>query len=204
VSEARSDIMVESGIVRSAAFLAAFLAACFFMTGVNASPTGHRQKIPNDTRAKLSELPSSDLQAADPAKERGAYIHGGHSRNWCYWYPIFCYGRNRLDFEAVRADDSLPASSSSSNDIQGPKLRMSNGEEEGERANAGDDVMVIKRQKRFIKGLAKLICKRFPKFCLNMYLGRNRMNIAVGPVNADESYPPPSSDIEGPDSLVYN
>jgi len=69
---------------------------------------------------------------------------------------------------------------------------MSNGEEEGERADAGDDVMAIKRQKRFIKGLAKLICKRFPKFCLNMYLGRNRMNMAVEPVNADESYPPQS------------
>ena len=67
-----------------------------------------------------------------------------------------------------------------------------------------DDVMAIKRPKRFIKGLAKLICKRFPKFCLNMYLGRNRMNTAVKPVNADESYFPPSNDIEGPDSVVYN
>ena len=59
----------------------------------------------------------------------------------CKLFPKFLpckfLGRNRRDFEAVRADDSLPASSSSTHDIQGPKLRMNYGEEQGERADAG-------------------------------------------------------------------
>ena len=52
-------------------------------------------------------------------------------------WPCKFLGRNRRVSEAVRADDSLPASSSSTHDIQGPKLRMNYGEEEGERVDAG-------------------------------------------------------------------
>jgi len=278
VSETRSDVMVESGIMRSAAFLAAFLAACFFITGTNASPTDqvppsptHQKlqndtsaKIQNDTSAKLSELPSADLQAADPTEEREAYIPGvntKHSWNpWCLINPIFCIlgrnrrdseavraddsndvmaikrqkgvakpkgvfklicklfpkllpckllGRNRRDFEAVRADDSLPASSSSTHDIQGPKLRMSYSEVKGERVDAGDDVMAIKRQKRSIIKWAKQICKFFPTFWPCKFLGRHHMDtdtdtdtdtdMAVVPVN-----PSPSNDIEVPDFKMGN
>jgi len=281
VSETRSDVMVESGIMRSAAFLAAFLAACFFITGANASPTDqvppsptHQKlqndtpaqiqndtsaKIQNDTSAKLSELPSADLQAADPTEGREAYIPGVNTKQlWnplCLINPMFCrlkrlnrrdseavraddsndvmaikrqkgvakpkgvfklicklfpkflpcklLGRNRRDFEALRADDSLPASSSSTHDIQGPKLRMNYGEEEGERADAGDDVMAIKRQKRSIIKWVKQICKFFPTFWPCKFLGRHHMDtdtdtdtdtdMAVVPVN-----PSPSNDIEGP------
>jgi len=207
--------MVESGILRSAAFLAAFLAACFFITGANASPTDqvppsptHRKlqndtpaqiqndtsaKIQNDTSAKLSELPSADLQAADLTEEREAYIPRVYTNDWCQINPLLCRacylhpwlpicgfgGRNRQDSEAVRAD-------------------------------ASDDVMAIKRQKGFIKGFiwgSKLFCKLFPKKLpckLFGKLGRNRMDMAVEPVNADESYPSPSNDIEGPDSEMGN
>jgi len=266
VSETRSDVMVESGIMRSAAFLAAFLAACFFITGTNASPTDqvppsptHQKlqndtsaKIQNDTSAKLSELPSADLQAADPTEEREAYIPGvntKHSWNpWCLINPIFCIlgrnrrdseavraddsndvmaikrqkgvakpkgvfklicklfpkilpckllGRNRRDFEAVRADDSLPASST--HDIQGPKLRMNYGEEEGERADAGNDAMAIRRQKGVGEGLIKLICKVSPGIWPCKFLGRNRRVSEA--VRADDSLPASSSsthDIQGP------
>jgi len=230
VSETRSDVMVESGIMRSAAFLAAFLAACFFITGTNASPTDqvppsptHQKlqndtsaKIQNDTSAKLSELPSADLQAADPTEEREAYISGVNTI-WCKINPNFCgpchkipwspFCTNRRDSEAVRAEDSLPASSSSSRDIQGPKLRMSYGEEKGERADASDDVMAIKRQKGVVGTVTKLICKLFPKFLpckLFGKLGRNRLDMADEPVNADGSYPSPSNGIEGPDSEMGN
>jgi len=222
VSETRSDVMVESGIMRSAASLAAFLAACFFITGTNASPTDQvppsptHQKLQNDT--KLSELPSADLQAADPTEEREA---SGVNTIWCKINPNFCgpchlipwspfctiVARNRRDSEAVRAEDSLPASSSSSHDSQGPKLRMSYGDEEGGRADASDDVMAIKRQKGVIGGVTKLICKLFPKFLpckLFGKLGRNRMDMADEPVNADESYPSPSNGIEGSDSEMGN
>ena len=67
VSETRSDVMVESGIMRSAASLAAFFAACFFITGTNASPTDQvppsptHQKLQNDTSAKIQNDTSAKV-----------------------------------------------------------------------------------------------------------------------------------------------
>ena len=45
----------------------------------------------------------------------------------CLQYPQWCQGyrRNRRNSQAASAGDSLPASSSSFDDIQGPMLRMS-------------------------------------------------------------------------------
>jgi len=203
VSETRSDVMVESGIMRSAAFLAAFLAACFFITGTNASPTDqvppsptHQKlqndtsaKIQNDTSAKLSELPSADLQAADPTEEREAYISGVNTI-WCKINPNFCGPCHIIPWSPFCT-----------------KLRMSYGDEEGGRADASDDVMAIKRQKGVVGTVTKLICKLFPKFLpckLFGKLGRNRLDMADEPVNADGSYPSPSNGIEGPDSEMGN